>query len=96
MKNKTDIPLNQFAFTAGGSVALKTGDSDLTVESAQDQLSFMSDFNITRDAVGMALARDLVDILLGAIQTMKEDQQNGHLPQTLPLKKAILRANPLA
>lgn len=96
MKDKTEVPLNKFAFTAGGSLDLKAGDGTLTIESSVDQLSIMSDFNITRDAAGLELARNMVDVLLGAIQTLKDDQQAGRLPQTLSVKKAVVRDNPLA
>lgn len=98
MKSQNNVALNNFAFTAGRSVELPSGNEGggLTVESAEDQVSFTSDFNIKRDASGLALARDLVDILLGAIQTMKEDQQASRLPQILTSKKATVRDNPLA
>lgn len=96
MKDTGTTSLNKFAFSAGGSVNLGTDDSVLMVESDIDQLSVMSDFNITRDAVGLDLARDLVDILLGAIQTMKEDQQAGRLPTILAAKKPVVWNNPLA
>lgn len=96
MKPKTQVPLNELAFSAGGSVTLTHGDAELTLESSDDQLSVMSDFNITRDAAGLALARDLVDVLLGAIATMKDDQKAGRLPEVITVKKPIIRGNPLA
>lgn len=90
-----DSTLNKFAFSAGGSLILKACPSVLSVESAEDQVSFMSDFNITRDAVGLALARDLLSILLGAIQTLEADQKSGTLPPVLALRAAMAKGNPL-
>lgn len=97
MKSQNNLALNKFAFTAGGSVELPSGNEGggLTVESAEDQVSFTSDFNIKRDASGLALARDLVDIILGAIQTMKDDQQAGRLPHSLQPLKPTVKSNPL-
>jgi hypothetical protein len=95
MTSNKNLPLNKFAFTPGGSLNLGTGDLLATIESSEDRLSVMNTFDIPRDASGLALARDLVDVLLGAIQTMKEDQQAGKLETTLPLKKPIRKTNPL-
>jgi hypothetical protein len=95
MSDRNNLPLNKFGFSAGRSVTFKNGASDLTVESAEDQISVMSGFNITRDAAGLSLARDLVDIFLGAIQTLKDDQQAGRLPQEFVAKAPVVRDNPL-
>ena len=96
MKSKSEIPLSELAFSAGGSVTLTHGDAELTLESSNDQLSVMSDFNITRDAAGLALALDVVDVLLGAIATMKADKKAGSLPDVLTVNKPTVRNNPLA
>ena len=96
MNVKTVVNLNKFAFTAGGSVSLVAGAGALVIESSEDKVSFMSDFDITRDAAGLALARNVVDVLLGAIQVLNDDKKAGRLPQEVVLQKPVVKANPLS
>lgn len=93
MTNQT-LP-DVFAFSEGGSIALEAGTYSLTVESAQERVSFMQTFDITRDQHGLALAEALAAILAQAIDAMREDLIKGHLPKTLKLAKPTVRSNPL-
>lgn len=87
-----------FAFTPGDSVELPaaaSGEASVTVESAEDRISFMSSVTITRDAAGLALAEQMASILTGAIGIMQDDKTAGKLPDALALIKPTIRANPL-
>ena len=83
-----------FAFSAGGSIELPAGDASLTVESALDRVKFMSDFDITRDARGLALAEFVAAILEKTIAVLKADQAVGKLPDVLSLIEPSIRSNP--
>lgn len=94
-KRKLDIPAD-FAFSAGGSIELPVGDGSLTIESAEDRVSFMRDFDITRDANGLALADSLVVILAQAILKLRTDLAAGKLPDKMTLIAPTVRPNPFA
>ena len=83
-----------FAFSAGGSIELPSGDASLTVESALDRVKFMSDFDITRDARGLDLAEAVAAILVRTIDVLKADQAVGKLPDVLTLIAPTQRDNP--
>lgn len=87
--------LNHFAFSAGDSVELTLPQQGtLTVESAQDRVCFMRDFDITRDAVGLALAESILAIVAQAVGVLKADQAAGTLPTELELTVPVVRPNP--
>lgn len=77
------IPPKSFAFSAGGSIELDAGSGSLTVESAEDRMSFMQSFDITRDQQGLELALSLAAVLAQTIDAMQEDQAKGALPKKL-------------
>ncbi len=81
-------------FSEGDSVTFKNG--DLTVESSDNQLSFMSDFNIRRDQKGLAFARELQSLLNATVQRLEVDEKNGKLPEVLAEGHTTMQPNPLA
>lgn len=83
-----------FVFSAGGSIEFPVGDASLTVESAEDRVSFMRDFDITRDAHGLALAQSLCAILAQTIVVLQADQAAGTLPKVLSVIEPTVRKNP--
>lgn len=85
-----------FAFSAGGSIELDAGSGSLTVESAEDRISFMQSFDITRDQQGLDLAVSLASVLAQAIDAMQADQAKGALPKKLELTGLTVKPNPLA
>lgn len=82
-------------FSAGDTMSLKTADGKLEIESSEDIVSFMSDFNITRDRVGLALATQLKSILDATVIQLQVDEVGGHLPDHLTVKAPTVKANPL-
>lgn len=89
------VPVN-FAFSEGGSVDLPTGDDLLTIESAQDTISFSGSFTLTRDQRGLALAQAVLTVLKGSVEQMQSDLAAGRLPETLVLEKPTERDNPFS
>lgn len=96
MTIKIKVSEGTLAFTPGASVEIPTGTGSLTIESAEDKISFMSDFDITRDEKGLALAQALAIVLAGAIQALKQDQAAGQLPAVMSFEKPTIKPNPLA
>ncbi|ABD72006.1 hypothetical protein Rfer_4320 (plasmid) [Rhodoferax ferrireducens T118] len=92
---KTSLPIpDDFAFSAGQSIELPAGDGSLTIESALDNVAFMRDFDISRDAKGLALAESLTAILAQIVHVLKADQAAGKLPDVMPLIAPTARKNP--
>jgi hypothetical protein len=94
-KTSLSVPAG-FAFSAGGSIELRAGDAGLTIDSAEDKVSFMGDFDITRDARGLALAQSLSQLLDGALLVLKTDKAAGRLPDVLSLLAPTVHQNPFA
>jgi hypothetical protein len=65
-------------FSAGDATSLKTFADNLEIESSEDSVSFMSDFDITRDYVGLALAIQLKSILDATVIQLQADEAAGH------------------
>ena len=95
MVQKSNPPISEMAFSEGGSIELAADAGPLVIESAEDKISFMSDFDIGRDAKGLALAKSLMAILAGAVACMERDQGAGQLPETRVLAMTTTRPNPL-
>ncbi len=92
---RTSLPIpDDFAFSAGQSIELSAGDGSLTVESALDRVAFMRDFDISRDAKGLALAECLTVILAQIVNILNADQAAGKLPDVMPLIAPTERKNP--
>lgn len=69
---------------------------DLTVESAADRVAIHGSLDLTRDADGLARARQLQAYLNQVVQTLEVVQRAGHLPAAVPVDRPTRRANPLA
>jgi hypothetical protein len=82
-------------FSAGDTMSLKTSVGKLEVESSEDSVSFMSDFDITRDRLGLALAIQLKSILDATVIQLQADEAAGHLADHLAMKAPAVKANPL-
>lgn len=76
-------------------MSLKTSTGKLEIESSEDAISFMSDFDITRDHVGLTLATQLKSILDATVLQLQADEAGGHLPDHLAMKMPTVKANPL-
>lgn len=73
MKNVAPTPIpsfvpaipNKFSFSAGGSIDLFHGDdgASVTIESAEDKVTFSGNLDITRDLHGLALAQAMMTVL---------------------------------
>lgn len=83
-----------FAFSAGGSIEFTSGDYGLTVESGVDKVCFMREFDITRDAKGLALAEVLSTLLEQTLSVLRADQAAGKLPAVLELIEPTFHKNP--
>ena len=82
-------------FSPGDSVALTSGDLSVTVESAEDKVSFTTDMpDITRDARGLHIAQALLLVLTTTVRVMEADLAAGKLPDQLALIAPTVRANP--
>ena len=82
-----------FAFS-DRSVELPGKNDGVTVESAEDKISFSGNFDITKDVRGLELARALSIILQQSIDLLVKEQAAGNLPQVLKLQKPTERPNP--
>lgn len=82
-------------FSAGDVLRLKTGADDLEIESSESGVSFMSDFDITRDKAGLQFATELRGLLEQVVQRLVEDEQAGTLPTKLAKVPPTMKANPL-
>lgn len=95
MPETNTTPSPDMAFSPGASIDLPTATGTLTIESSEDRLSFMSDFDITRDAKGLELAESIAKVMANAIAVLKLDLAAGTLPEILELIKPTQGKNPL-
>lgn len=58
---------------------------DLNIENRLDRVSLYGSADITHDAAGLALARQLQDRLAGMIAVLQAEQANGVLPNHITL-----------
>ena len=89
---------NKFSFSAGGSIDLFHGDdgASVTIESAEDKVTFSGNLDITRDLHGLALAQAMMTVLQDCIAVLKEDMAAGHLPEFIAIEKPTIRENPFS
>jgi hypothetical protein len=67
---------------------------DLNIENRLDRVSLYGSMDITHDAAGLALARQLQDMLAGMIAVLQAEQANGVLPKHITLVSPDEVANP--
>lgn len=95
------VPVN-FPFSPGGSIELPSGQSragsevSVSIESAEDKITFAGNFVITRDLKGLALAQAMLSVLQGSVQVLMADLASGRLPDALPIESPTERDNPFA
>lgn len=83
-----------FAFSPSGSIDIPTQGELLTIDSSEDKISFLSDFDINRDQQGLQVAQALLRILQSSIAVMQADMAVGNLPPVLSLNNPSIKKNP--
>lgn len=97
MPTQTQIQIpKDFAFSDGLCVDLPHKDTSLTIESAADRVTVLRNFEITRDAKGLALALEMAQVLAQCISVLKAEQEAGKLPASLELVAPTVRDNPFS
>ena len=66
---------------------------DLEIENRVDRVTLTGDVVLTRDRVGLALAKDLLTLMCDVVKALEEDKQ---LPDMVKIKKARSVRNPFA